>query len=111
MQVEVDLDNLDNTQVSEPDGKRWKRDIVAKVALLSCAEEAASKATKEMASLMMEDAEYREKRFVESNGCMMEHLNGVVKGFPTQGVTDLEAKTQIRCTAFEKKGEKEHHGA
>ena len=41
MQVDVDFDNLDNTQVSEPDGKRWKRDDVAKDMLLSCAEEAA----------------------------------------------------------------------
>ena len=30
MQVEVDIDNLDMTQVSEPDGKRWKRNDVAK---------------------------------------------------------------------------------
>ena len=54
MQVEVDFDN---TQVAEHEWKRWKRDGVAKDMLLSCAEDAANKATKEMASPMMNDAE------------------------------------------------------
>ena len=71
MQVEEDLDN---TQVSEPGGKRWKRDDAAKEMLAS------SKATKKMASLMMKDAEEREQRLVERDRRMMEHLDDVVKG-------------------------------
>ena len=47
MHVEMDLDD---TQVSELGGKRWKQDDVAKEMLASCAEDAASKATKEMMS-------------------------------------------------------------
>ena len=80
MQVEADLDNLDNTQVSELDWKRWKRDDVAKDMLLTCAQEPASRATKEMASLMMSDVAEREQRFVERDRCMMEHLYGMMKG-------------------------------
>ena len=57
MQLEVDLDN---TQGSDPDWKRWERDGVAKEMLLSCAEDAASRATKEVASL--NDEGYRRKR-------------------------------------------------
>ena len=51
-----------------------------KICFALVAEEAASGETKEMASLMMKDAEEREKSVVESNRCMMEHLNGMVKG-------------------------------
>ena len=47
---------LDDTQVLEPGGKRWKQDDVAKEM------HAANKATMEMMSLMMRDAEKREQR-------------------------------------------------
>ena len=65
---------------SEPGGKRWKQDVVAKEKLVSCAEDAASKATKEMVSLTMKDAEQREQRLVERDKRLMEHLDVVVKG-------------------------------
>ena len=74
--------------------------------LLSCAEDAANRATKEVASLMMKDAEEREQRFVERDRHMMEHLDVVVKGIsdsPEERMTDLGAKMQTRRTAFEKK--------
>ena len=62
--------------------------------------------TEEMGSLMIKDAEEREKRFVEKNRCMMEHLNAVVKRIsePLEGrMSDLETRTQPRWTAFQKK--------
>ena len=46
MQVEEDLDDLDNTQVTEPGRKRWKEDNIAKEMLLRCAQEAAGRASK-----------------------------------------------------------------
>ena len=58
------------------------RDDVAEDVLFSCAEEAANKATKEMASLLIKDAEEREKRWIESDRMMMENLNGTGEGFP-----------------------------
>ena len=67
-------EDLDNTQVSDPGGMRWKRDYVAKEMLASCAEDAASKATKEMESLMMKDADEREQRLVERDRRIVEHL-------------------------------------
>ena len=70
---------------------------MAKDILLSCAEDAASKATKEMASLMMKDAEEREQRFVERDSRMMEHLDAAVKRISDSlegRMTNLEAKMQ-----------------
>ena len=48
VQVEEDLDDLDDTQVTEPGRKRWKEDNVAKEMLMRCAEEAAGRATSEV---------------------------------------------------------------
>ena len=68
-------------EVTEPGGKRQKRDDVAKEMLASCAEDAANKATKEMASLMMKDAKEREQRlFEERDRSMMDHLGTAVTG-------------------------------
>ena len=61
MQVEVDLDD---TQVFNSDGKWWKQDNVAKEILASCAEDAASKDTKEMISSIMRDVEKRRQRYL-----------------------------------------------
>ena len=101
--MEGDPDNVDSTQVAEPDRKRWNRDDVVKDMLVSCAEEAASGATKAMASVMIKDVEEREKRFVE-NKCMTEPLNGEVKGIsqPLEGsMFDLETRMQTRGAVFE----------
>ena len=108
MREEVIPDNLDlgSTHVAEPDGKIWKRDDVAEDLLFSCAEEAASKATKEMASLLMKDAEEREKRWIESNRMMMENLNGMVRGISQSlegRMSALHTRMQTRWTEFEKK--------
>ena len=106
MQVEVDLDD---TQVSEVGGKRWKHDDVAQEMLAACAEDAASKATKELVSLMMKDAEQREERLVERDKRLMEHLDVVAKGISDSlegRVTNLEAKIQNQWTTFEKTWEK-----
>ena len=72
-------EDLDNRQESELGEKRWKRDVATKM-FASCAEDAASRATKEMASLMMEDAKQREQRLVETDRRMMEHLGVVLMG-------------------------------
>ena len=50
----------------------------------------------------------RDKRFVDSNRCMMEHLNEVVKGITetlAARMSDLEGKMQPRWTAFQRKWE------
>ena len=54
MQVDEDLHNLENTQVTEPGRKRWKEDNVAKEMLTRCAEEAAGRASNK-ASMEMEN--------------------------------------------------------
>ena len=102
------LDNLDSTQAAEPDGKRWKRDDVSKDMLRTFAEEAARTATKEMASLMLKDAEERETRFVVNNRCTMEHLDGMVKGISESlegRMSEFENRLQTRWTVFERKWE------
>ena len=81
--------------------------------LSSCADDAASKAEKEMMTIMVRDAERREQRtvdrltgnFGQRDKRVMEHLDGVVKEISEsleERTTNLEAKMQ---TAFEKKWE------
>ena len=107
---------LDDTQVLELGGKRWKQDEDAKEMLTSCADDAASKAAKEMMTLMVRDVEKREQRLVDRltsdfdqrNKRMMEHLDDVVKWISESlevKMTNLEAKVQNQWTASEKKWE------
>ena len=53
MIVEVDPDE---TQIGGPMGKKWKQDDVAKDMMTSCADEAASKAAKEVLTHLAKDA-------------------------------------------------------
>ena len=97
MNVEVDLDE---TQVCELAGKKWKQDDVAKDTLTSCADEAASKAAKELLVQMANDAEKREADRLASDADrrdrrMVERLGDVVKGISESlhgRKTNLEAK-------------------
>ena len=77
MQVEEDLDDLDDTQVTEPGRKRWKEDNVAKEMLMSCAEEAAGRGAaeaKDMTCRLMQDAADWDRRLAERDQHIMEHL-------------------------------------
>ena len=99
MNVEVDLNE---TQMCEPAGKKWKQDDVAKDMLTSCADEAASKAAKELLVQMANDAEKREADRLASDADMrdrrmVERLDDVVKRISESlhgRKTILEAKMQ-----------------
>ena len=59
VEVEEDLDDLDDTQVTERGRKRWIEDNAAKETLMRCAEEAPGRATtevKDITSRLMQDA-------------------------------------------------------
>ena len=67
VQVEEDLDDLDDTQVTGR--KRWKEDNVTEETLMRCAEEAPGRATtevKDITSRLMQDAADRDRRFAKT---------------------------------------------
>ena len=110
MQVEDDLGDLDDTQVSERCSKRWKEDNVAKEMLTRCAEDAAGRATAELkyvTSRLLQDATDRDRRFAERerDQLMMEKLTGLVKGVSDtvdRRVIVLEQRVQNQWVVFEK---------
>ena len=82
MQVEDDLGDIDDTQVSEPSGKRWKEGSVAKDMLMGCMEDAASRATTELKAItsqLLQDAAERDQRLAERGAALAEKLAGLVK--------------------------------
>ena len=82
MQVGDDLGDLDDTQVLELGGKRYKEDSVAKDMLMRCAEDAASRATSEMKAItsrLLQDAADRDQPFAERDAALAEKLAGLVK--------------------------------
>ena len=109
MQVEENLDDLDDTQVTEPGRKRWKEDNVAKDMLMRCAEEAAGRATsevKDITSRLMQDAADKDRRLVERDQHMMEQLTGLVKGVSEtmEGrMSDLEKRSAKTMDGVQKK--------
>ena len=69
MQVEGDLGDLDDAQVTEPGRKRWKEDNVAMEMLTRCAEDADGRAAAELKAItsrLLQDA-------------LVEKLTGLVK--------------------------------
>ena len=117
MHVKVDLDE---TQSFQPGGKRWKQYDVPKE-VTSCADDAASKAAKEMVTLMVRDAARREQRLVDrltsdfgQRGQAYDRTFGRCgKGdfsIPWGRMTNLEAKVQNQWMAFEKKWEEKIFG-
>ena len=77
MQVEDDLGDLDDTQVSELGRKRWKVDSVVKDTLMRCAEDAASSELKAITSKLSQDAADRDPRLAERDGALVEKLTPV----------------------------------
>ena len=101
MQYEENLDDLDDTQETEPGRKRWKEDNVAKEMLMRCAEEAAGRATsevKDITSRLMQDAADQDRRLAERDLHTMEQLTGLMKGVSEtmEGrMSDLEKRFKV----------------
>ena len=96
MEVDEDLDDFDlyNTQVAEPEGKRWKMDNVAKEMRTHCAED-----MKDMMSRMIQTGI---SVWLKD---LIEQLSGMVKGISASlegRMSELEAKMQNQLTVFEK---------
>ena len=94
----------------------WKLDDIAREKLTSCAEEAASKAAKEVLAQIANVAETREKRLADRLASdsdmkgrrMVERLDDVVKEISESmngRMTNLEAKMQKQWEMFAKKWE------
>ena len=82
MQVEDDIGDLDDTQVTELDRKRYKEDTLAKDMITRCAEVSVSRATSELKAItsqLFQDAAERDQRLAERNAALAEKLTGLVK--------------------------------
>ena len=94
--MDEDLDDFDlyNTQVAEPERKRWKMDNVAKEMRMHCAED-----MKDMTSRMIQTGI---SVWLKD---LIEQLSGMVKGISASlegRISELEAKMQNQLTVFEK---------
>ena len=112
MQVNEELDDLANTQVTELGRKRWKEDERRKRnahafrmkpsrATLEM-KEASIKATR----LLLQDAADRDQRLAARDQRVLEQLGGMVRGVSDalEGrMSDLETRMQNQWTVFEKK--------
>ena len=96
MQVEDDVGGLDDAQVAEPRGKRYKEDNVAKDMLMRCAEDAASRATSEMNSItsqLLQDAADRDQRLEARDAALAEKVAGLMKVVSEPVDSKLDTRT------------------
>ena len=78
----IDLGDLDDTQVTEPGRKTWKEDNVAKEMRTRCPEDAAGRATAELKAItsrMLQDAAERDRGLAERGEVLVEKLTGLEK--------------------------------